>query len=320
MLILSVFFCIIFIIIASLTIVFSKNRNLKEKFTHNIAIIGLPQSGKTTFITSTFGAVMYGKINLSGYNAIVKGNSTIDRINQNLSLLDKGIPIGATTDQTLFAYRLNIEEQNPSFFRSSKEYQIEFGDFQGEMTEGLIDLETNIWRHDSEFFNWIKDANAFVLIIDLGKYLLNKKDYVPEISKSLRSAWQKILELNDYRKKEILKQPVILIFNKADLLVKYKNLSQSDIDNLAFSKYDKLPEITYSNIDKSIIHDVEIDFENLIDFFSLSCNKFGYYFYSSFLADKYEYRQGLSEICSKIFPFNIEKKLKKRISLFLTKM
>ena len=193
------FLAIIIIVIFSIMLIifFSRNIDKKDALVYNIAIIGLQKSGKTTFITSIFGAVMHGRIQLNGYNAIVKGNSTIDRINENLSLLDKGVPIGSTTDQTLFAYRVNIEEKSPQILRPRKEYQIEIGDFQGEMTQDLIDLKTNIWKHDSEFFNWVKNASAFVFVVDLEHYLIDQNAYIAEISKSLRSAWQKIVELND---------------------------------------------------------------------------------------------------------------------------
>jgi len=278
----------------------SKNLNKKEALMYNIAVIGLPKSGKTTFITSMFGAVMHGKIRLKGYDAILKGNSTIDKVNENLSLLDKGIPIGSTTDQTLFAYRVNIEENSSHFLRPKKEYQIEIGDFQGEMTQELIDLKTNIWRHDSDFFNWVKKANAFVFVIDLGYYLMYKKEYVADISKSLRSAWQKIIELNDNQIQKVSKQPVILIFNKADVLTN-TNLSQSEVKYLAFSE-DKLPEMKYEGIIIDTMVEIERDFEDLINFFKINCKNFNYNFYSSFFKDKYDYRRGLSEICNHIFP------------------
>jgi len=268
---------------------------------YSIAVIGLPKSGKTTFITSMFGAVMHGKIRLKGYNAILKGNSTIDKVNENLSLLDKGVAIGSTTDQTLFAYRVNIEETASHFLRPKKEYQIEIGDFQGEMTQELIDLKTNIWRHDSDFFNWVKNANAFVFVVDLGYYLMYRNEYVADISKSLRSAWQKIIELNDNQIPKVSKQPVLLIFNKADVLSYGFSLSKSEIQHLAFSE-DKLPEIKYSNIDIAAAKNAEEDFADLINFFNINCKNFSFNFYSSFFKDKYEYQKGLSEICNHIFP------------------
>ena len=295
--------------ILTLSSVLTKNIDKKDAITYNIAILGLPKSGKTTFITSLFGAVMHGKIKLNGYNAIVKGNSTIDRINENLSLLDKGIPIGSTTDQTLFAYRVNIEEKSSHILRPRKEYQIEIGDFQGEMTQDLIDLKTNIWKHDSEFFNWVKEANAFVFMVDLGFYLMDKKTYIAEISKSLRSAWQKIIELNDNQIDKESRLPIILIFNKADVLTAY-DVSPSGIKYLAFSE-DKLPEMKYSTLTDKIKLEVEKDFDDLINFFTINCKNFSYNFYSSFFTDKYEYQKGLSEICNHIFPVYVVPKEKK---------
>ena len=292
---------------AFLYVVLKRNTNKKDVIMYNIAIIGLPKSGKTTFITSMFGAVMYGKINLNGYNAIVKGNSTIDRINENLSLLDKGIPVGSTTDQTLFSYRVNIEEKTSPVFRLRKEYQIEIGDFQGEMTQDLIDLKTNIWKHDSEFFNWVNNADAFVFIVDLGYYFIDKNAYIAEISKSLRSAWQKIVELNNNQITTISKKPVVLIFNKADVLLDVSNsASDQRINFLAFSK-NELPEVKYLDIEESMTKEILDDFDKLINFFKMNCKNFNFNFYSSFLGDKYEYRRGLSDICNHIFPVYVNR-------------
>lgn len=299
-------FCITIATFVVLNVFLSRNINKKDAVMYNIAIIGLPKSGKTTFITSVFGAVMSGKIKLNAYNAIVKGNSTIDRVNENLSLLDKGIPIGSTTDQTLFSYRVNIEEKSSQILRPRKEYQIEIGDFQGEMTQDLIDLKTNIWKHDSEFFNWVKNASAFVFVVDLGHYLIDQNAYIAEISKSLRSAWQKIVELNDNQINRISRKPVVLIFNKADILVRPGYYTHSQIEYLAFSE-EKLPEVKYSDIEDSMTKEIIDDFENLINFFQGNCKNFSYNFYSSFLADKYEYRKGLSDICNHIFPVYISK-------------
>ena len=162
-------------------------------------------------------------------------------------------------------------------------------------------LKTNIWKHDSEFFNWVKNANAFVFVVDLGHYFIDKNTYIAEVSKSLRSAWQKIIELNDNQIVKISKYPVVLIFNKADILLYPDYFSPSQIEDLAFSK-DKLPELKYSNIEESMTKEIIDDFDNLINFFQVNCKNFSFNFYSSFLADKYEYRRGLSDICNHIFP------------------
>lgn len=282
----------------------SKKAGKKETFAYNIAIIGLPRSGKTTFITSLFGAIMHGKIKMNDYNVVLKGNATIEMVNENLSLLDKGVAIGATTDQTIFSYRVNLEEKYSSFFRSQKAYNVEIGDFQGEMTRDLIDLNTKMWRHDSDFFNWVKDADAFVFIVDLAQYLKNDKEYIADISKSFRSAWQKILELNSMQVHKMQGKPIQIIFNKADVLVdSYEYLISDKIDSIAFArKGEMLPKIRYENIDSEKAKEISEQFSDMLNFFCYNNKNVNSCFYSSFLADKYEYRYGLTSIVNHIFP------------------
>lgn len=281
----------------------SKKAGKKETFAYNIAIIGLPKSGKTTFITSLFGAIIHGKIKMNDYDVLLKGNATIEMVNENLSLLDKGVAIGATTDQTIFSYRVNLEEKDSSFFRAQKAYNVEIGDFQGEMTRDLIDLSTKMWRHDSDFFNWVKDADAFVFIVDLAQYLKNEKEYIADISKSFRSAWQKILELNSMQVHKMRRKPIQIIFNKADVLVDSYEYPINKIDSIAFArKGEMLPKIRYENIDSEKAKEISEQFSDMLNFFCYNSKNVNSCFYSSFLADKYEYRYGLTNIVNHIFP------------------
>lgn len=279
-------------------------RNLKriDEISYNIAVIGFPESGKTTLITTLFGGIIHKKIALKNYNYLLKGNATIEKVNENLRNLDKGIPIGSTTDQTIFAYRLNIEEKYSSIIRPKKMYNVEIGDFQGEMTEELINLNNNIWRHDSDFFNWVKDAHAYIFIVDLGKYFLEKKDYVADISSSFRSAWQKILELNSSQTQKIRNNKLILVFNKADLLL-YNELYKEDILKIAFTQNNfNLPKLRNEEIPFYKTNDVLFDFENLISFFRNENNNFSYCFSSSLLVDDIQNKLGLNEIANHIIP------------------
>jgi len=276
--------------------------NQINEFAYNIAILGLPGSGKTTLITSLFGAVIYRKISLRNYDTMLKGNATIDRINENLALLEKGYPIGSTTDQTLFSYRLNLTEKHSSFLQPRKEYNVEIGDFQGEMTSVLTEQEITTWKHNSDFFSWVKDAHSFIFVVDLGPYLLSPTSYTIEISTTIRSAWQKILNMNSSQVEKIREKPLILIFNKADLLL-YDGLTKLDLEERAFSSnWNETPKVSKAKIRATRKDSVIKDFINLIEFLEFESKNFTYEFFSSFIEDEYEYRAGVHEIAHHSFP------------------
>lgn len=304
---------LIFIIVAfviliafAIFIIYIKNLNKKDAKMYNIAIIGLPKAGKTTFVSTMVAAMQYGRIKLNGYKPVFNDNATIDRIEENLSRLEKGEPIGSTDDNTLFLFRFEIREDDTYKLRPRKEFQIGIGDFQGQMTEKFIDEKTNIWKQDSDFFNWVKKANAFIFTVDLGYYLLDKKNYIPEITKSLKSAWQKIVKLNDNQINEILKKPVVLLFNKEDILS--RNFTPSQIDKMAFSENQIFHGVRYSEIDVSMKKEIIYDFHNLISFFNTYCKNFSFNFNSSIASlDRNEYYEEFSYICNHIFPFNVNR-------------
>jgi hypothetical protein len=73
---------------------------------HNVAIIGFPNSGKTTMIISLFGEIFAR--NIPSIRATPKGTKTIEKINESQEKLKKGIALGPTQDQDRFAFRANI--------------------------------------------------------------------------------------------------------------------------------------------------------------------------------------------------------------------
>lgn len=179
---------------------------------HNVAIIGFPQSGKTTLISTMIGEVMEDKIKLA--DIVLKGDSTIERINENLKKIKLGIPIGATTDETKFAYRTNISIKNSFFIRK---YKIEYGDFPGELSKEMSCTNIN-WLKNTEFFRWALEADCYIFTIDIT--ILNYKGEptydVNDIITGYRAAWQHIIDNNTEPELIVRKRPIIIVFTKCD--------------------------------------------------------------------------------------------------------
>lgn len=176
-----------------------------------VAIIGFPKAGKTTLITSLFREIFEGRVHVK---AQVRGAAVIERVNVNIARLASGKVIGPTLSQDRFAYRTDITFGD---FPLRRTYKVDFGDFPGEDTDEYIE-NSEPWLHTSEFFKWVAEAEALVFVIDIAEFLLDERGYVARMTSSVRAAWQHFLDANNHRLSAATKSPVVLAFNKADLL------------------------------------------------------------------------------------------------------
>lgn len=219
-----------------------------------VAILGMPQVGKTTLIAACFQEIFSRRVNI---RAIMSGTRSFESLNENISRLAVGLPIRPTTDQDVTAYRFEIE---PSGLLSPR-YRVEFGDFPGEDTKKYIE-QYGPWLHNSPFFEWALTCDAFVFCVDSGplaklfkvqreiegmqqsellrfgdddspartlsrsmmrdraqKELPAATEYVNDSSAAVRAAWQHIVASFGPRRMAYLrKSPVLLVFTKIDLL------------------------------------------------------------------------------------------------------
>jgi len=307
--ILSVVACLLTLIILY---IFNVRNSKTESIAYNVAVVGFPQSGKTTMITNLFSSIMYGRIRFRGLKPIVKGESTIERINENISNLEKGIPVGSTNDQSMFAYRVNLLSEK-SLFLPSTNYQMEIGDFPGENTDEFIDIDKSTWIVRSEYFNWIVEADVFIFVIDLAQYRDDADYYKADITKSIRKAWQNILEINSPSLQLVGgedKYNVNIVFNKFDVLLRTDNKISFEDDRYANSSLNrKLPKILKINNDHllnlsvGLREDLLDDFSDLISFFKVSGVNANVVFLSSFLANhRSNLKYGFEELARNIFP------------------
>jgi len=108
-----------------------------------------------------------------------------------LAKLELGKTLGPTTDQDLFAYRIDIIRGK--IFK--QRYKVEIGDFPGEDSQKLTE-QFGDWFHETPYFKWAMEADAFVFIIDVAE-IFNEdsaKQYAARIAQAIRAAWQRLSE------------------------------------------------------------------------------------------------------------------------------
>lgn len=249
------YFLIPFGLLISASIVFITSGTLRKRFPQkfSVAIIGFPRTGKTTLLITLYDQILSKRIDF--YKIKIVGSETIERVNQYISYLKSGKQIPSTTDQDVYAYRTTIETK--SFFSKSL-VQVEFGDFPGEQSVQFAEKYEN-WFHRTPYFRWVKDANAYIYVIDCGEYLIKKtsndidnfrirettndfRKYKAETMSSMRTSWQHLLEYNFDIKLNIANNPLILIFTKSDTLMHYvlfnEIMDRSSLKEINYIEYE----------------------------------------------------------------------------------
>jgi GTPase SAR1 family protein len=271
---------------------------------HSVALVGLPRSGKTTIITSLFGEIFARKTLYKDFQASLTGESTIKRVNSDLARLERGLTLGPTEDQSTFAYKTKITLTR---FFVTRTYKIEFGDFPGEYSKDFLDSQFDLIQSE-EFFKWVLSADAIIFVVDLGPYLdLNKrKKYVAEMSASIRSAWQKILNAHEDGERVARKMPVAMVFSKVDLEERIRKIEsvsdiQSLIAKLGYGDESPEPIVLDSVITKRLEAEVEKSFTDLLNFLRDE-TKYFTIVHTSCFGFANENRLGLFELLKAILP------------------
>lgn len=267
---------------------------------YNVAILGFPKSGKTTLIISLFREYFAGKI--SNLKMTIRGSKTIERINEYTELLEEGVAIGPTKDQDRFSFRADIQVGQGFFI---KNYIVEFGDFPGDDSENYI-KKYGPWLHNTEFFKWVMDADALVFVIDIGRYVSDKRTYVIMINGALRASWQHLTDVSNHQSYQVKRRPVIIAFTKSDLLqveaVNYKNKNlKNKIRKLGFGNHTPQDFEFNTKILDNSEEKVLNDFNEIIQYFSNEVTNFKVIFCSSFGLVNGN-RLGISNILTSVIP------------------
>lgn len=270
----------------SATQLIQRMSNSNLAIAYNVAMIGFPQSGKTTLITSIFNEILERKI--EQVDVTLTSESTINRLNQHTSRLQQGYALLPTGDNEIFSYRADLVIQQ---FLSKSVYQIQIGDFPGEDTKQYLE-NYGSWLHTTPFFKWANTADAIIFVVDLEMIAmqdeLERVEYISGMSAAVRAAWQHLLLDNLNERTKTRRKPVVLAFAKADLLLssKARDVSVKNLNNTDEDYTSKVPEIIYFS-DASeytdVLTEVEDEFDSLITFLKGACENFEVVFTSSFV-------------------------------------
>jgi GTPase SAR1 family protein len=170
--------------------------------------------------------------------------------------------------------------------------------------------ENKEWLHDTPYFKWANEADAFVFVIDLARYLDNRncgsKQYVIKMSKAIRAAWQHLLDNNQHRISNIKEIPVVLVFNKSDLfaITSHPSHNRTKSQQIAFQGLGKhFP--TSTKVYKAELEKgqkiVCQDFADLINYLKGQSHKTSVLFVSS-VADSNRDRLNLNELLHAVLP------------------
>ncbi len=269
---------------------FLRTRNKDSHSFKYVTIIGEPNSGKTTLITSFLKALFETRLNTYGTRLYVKGKKTISYYNENINLLDKGRPVIKTeTENTTTVF---IDSEKPSIL-GPKYGKILIGDFPGEKSDYLVNEKEEFLNRERDFSTWIEQADVYIYVIDVARYLIEGRDYIANSKSYIRTSWQTILELNSHKRYAMRSKPLILVFNKSDLIIrqmKDPKLGIQSIVSMGFSD-EELPEtISFDRISEyEYFSKLLNDYDDLLSYLKGQSDKFDKVLLSSFLKvdDKY---------------------------------
>jgi GTPase SAR1 family protein len=292
-------------IIAAIAVAFYMTVTWREKLptAYSIAVIGFPKSGKTTLITTLFGELFANRL---GFQVIPRGLQTIERVNGNLANLELGKSVGPTTDQDVFAYRTDVIRG--SFFK--RRYKVEIGDFPGEDSREFSE-KFGLLFHQTPYFKWAMEADAFLFIIDLAPALVTTEEYgtpqeyAAKMTQAIRTAWQRLSEYHYEGGRSLPKKPVVLVFTKADLFGISAEISDlpevtKEVLKLGFDTIPTPTEIDSAKLKSGQEHTQKL-FANLIQYLGNQSQNYHCLFVSCFSFEQGQ-RVGIKLLLDNILP------------------
>lgn len=310
------FFLAFIMLMATMGVMFSfftSRRSLPVA--HNVAILGFPQSGKTTLLTQMFNELLLFRV--KGVEATLRGEATINRVSDYIAKINARKAIGATVHDTRFPYTANVKTKKGIL---SENYKVAYGDFPGEESEQYskdVAKQNSSFLADREFTHWLVESDTIIFVIDSARLLSELRssernsgtagntDYSIQMSKTIMADWHHIHETRPSADKK--EQPnYILAFTKCDLfdlrgVVENETNPEKEIMLLGFEE--PLPEVrklnpeTFEIVSKECLN----EFKDLIDFMKGRNRNFEIIFTSSFGLMK-DRRVGLEELFNASIP------------------
>ena len=189
-----------------------------------IAVVGVPNSGKTTFLAAINDSLRKKSWNWNSLNA--QANRPLDAVTELYSLNKQQARVATKSVQGPFIYRMNCSDKNDT--KNSYDNQIVFFDVPGEFYSSSDSLSRSLSL-------FISKADGIVFIINAAESL--------EYSQAVKSGAQvSMISCNDileaFEQTGLLKdKKVAIVFNKLDKVK--KELGINDVDNFITNKTEK---------------------------------------------------------------------------------
>ncbi len=290
------------ILLGTLTAQFMRQR---LPVSYRVGVVGFPRAGKTTMITSMFGAMFTRK--LAAFKGFYpRGSSTIERVNADLEKLELRQSLGPTADQDRFGYRIDVV-RSAGFIPQT--YKVEIGDFPGEDSVKFTE-QYGDWLHQTDYFKWVMDCDAWIFVIDLEPVVPphvagmlpavgpRAAAQVARSSRAIRAAWQKLQEYHLDGGRPLSEKPLALVFTKADLLLESGSESKKTTSE---TREGFRPLLSQEEL-RAAEDQVEQLFADLISYLKSQTQNFQVLFVSAFAFEGDGGRLGIGRLLKHILP------------------
>jgi hypothetical protein len=180
--------------------------------TLTISLLGLPNSGKTVYLTVLFRELMTSGI--QGIKFSPYGSETVERVTRGLNTLLRGKWLPPTSPNEVFFYRAVASVGGGVLARR---YKIEIGDYAGQRMKEF-NTEDEMWLHKTDYFKYILQSDAVLLSVDSAVVQQGNTAEIRAMENSFMAAIQLLIEGKGVEPGRRLHAPVALVFMKADLV------------------------------------------------------------------------------------------------------
>jgi hypothetical protein len=179
-----------------------------------IALVGLPGSGKTVFLSVLFHELPLfrdGKIAFQPY-----GIETIEEVARNLDILASGGWPPRTGAVQVFPFRANARVVSRFI---PHRYTLEIGDYAGEHTKDFAST-AGAWLHRTKFFGYVIDSDVLFLAVDGQTLARGSLLELQKMQNNLIAALQVFLDQRGVGPGKKTSIPVAVLVLKGDCLVR----------------------------------------------------------------------------------------------------